>query len=77
MLALQQIYTRTVRDLDAMPVIEGEKTPSERFAGAVRTFTIEAMMRDGRALQSGTSHYLGTNFARAFGIQYLNQTGQQ
>src|ERR1700756_5154780 len=51
MLALQQIYTRTARELAALPVIEGEKTPSERFAGAVRTFTIEAMMRDGRALQ--------------------------
>ena len=64
MLALQQIYTRTVRELAAMPVVEGEKTPGERFAGAVRTFTIEAMMRDGRALQAGTSHYLGTNFAQ-------------
>jgi prolyl-tRNA synthetase len=56
----------------AMPVIAGEKTASERFAGAERTFTIEAMMRDGRALQAGTSHYLGTNFARAFGIQYTD-----
>ena len=76
MLALQQIYTRTVRELAAIPVIEGEKTPSERFAGAVRTFTIEAMMRDGRALQAGTSHYLGTNFARASNIQYTGEDGQ-
>jgi len=76
MLALQQIYTRTVRELAAMPVVEGEKTPSERFAGAVRTFTIEAMMRDGRALQAGTSHYLGTNFARASNIQYTGEDGQ-
>jgi prolyl-tRNA synthetase len=76
MLALQQIYTRTVRELAAMPVIEGEKTPSERFAGAARTFTIEAMMRDGRALQAGTSHYMGTNFARAFNIQYTGEDGR-
>ena len=76
MLALQQIYTRTARELAAIPVVEGEKTPGERFAGAVRTFTIEAMMRDGRALQAGTSHYLGTNFARAANIQYTGEDGQ-
>jgi prolyl-tRNA synthetase len=74
-LALREIYTRTVRGLAAMPVIEGEKTPTERFAGAARTFTIEAMMRDGRALQAGTSHYMGTNFARAFNIQYIGEDG--
>ena len=76
MLALHEIYARTVRELAAMPVIEGEKTPSERFAGAARTFTIEGMMRDGRALQAGTSHYMGTNFARAFDIQYAAQDGR-
>jgi prolyl-tRNA synthetase len=76
MLALQEIYTRTARELAALPVVEGEKTPGERFAGAVRTFTIEAMMRDGRALQAGTSHYLGTNFARASNIQYTAEDGQ-
>jgi len=76
MLALQEIYTRTVSELAAMPVIEGEKTPGERFAGAARTFTIEAMMRDGRALQAGTSHYMGTNFAQAFNIQYTGEDGQ-
>jgi prolyl-tRNA synthetase len=76
MLALQEIYARTARELAAMPVIEGEKTPGERFAGAVRTFTIEGMMRDGRALQAGTSHYMGTNFARAFGIQYTGEDGR-
>jgi prolyl-tRNA synthetase len=76
MLALQEIYTRTARELAALPVVEGEKTPGERFAGAVRTFTIEAMMRDGRALQAGTSHYLGTNFARASNIQYTGEDGQ-
>jgi prolyl-tRNA synthetase len=76
MLALDTIYARDARELAAMPVIEGEKTPGERFAGAVRTFTIEGMMRDGRALQSGTSHYMGTNFARAFGIQYTGEDGR-
>jgi prolyl-tRNA synthetase len=76
MLALGDIYARTARELAAMPVIEGEKTPTERFAGAVSTFSIEAMMLDGRALQAGTSHYLGTNFARAFNIQYTGEDGQ-
>ncbi|HEY7487325.1 MAG TPA: proline--tRNA ligase [Streptosporangiaceae bacterium] len=69
-------YAGLARELAAMPVIEGEKTPGERFAGAVRTYTIEAMMRDGRALQAGTSHYLGTNFAKAFEIQYQDDAGQ-
>lgn len=68
-------YASVARELAAMPVIAGEKTPGERFAGAVRTYTIEAMMRDGRALQSGTSHYLGTNFAKAFEIQYQDEGG--
>jgi prolyl-tRNA synthetase len=75
MLALDTIYARTAREVAAMPVIEGEKTAGERFAGAVRTFTIEGMMRDGRALQAGTSHYMGTNFARAFNIQYAGEDG--
>jgi prolyl-tRNA synthetase len=74
MLALG-LYSSTAREMAAMPVIEGEKTPGERFAGAARTFTIEGMMRDGRALQAGTSHYMGTNFARAFGIQYAGEDG--
>jgi prolyl-tRNA synthetase len=69
MLALRT-YASLATDVAAMPVIAGEKTPGERFAGAESTFTIEAMMRDGRALQAGTSHGLGTNFARAFGIEY-------
>jgi prolyl-tRNA synthetase len=69
MLALRT-YASVATDVAAMPVIAGEKTAGERFAGAVSTFTIEAMMRDGRALQAGTSHYMGTNFARAFGIEY-------
>jgi len=74
MLALG-LYAATARELAAMPVVEGEKTSGERFAGAVRTFTIEGMMRDGRALQSGTSHYLGTNFAHAFDITYAGEDG--
>ncbi|MFG2249325.1 proline--tRNA ligase [Spirillospora sp. NPDC048823] len=69
-------YTSLARDLAAMPVVAGEKTPGERFAGAVRTYTIEGMMRDGRALQAGTSHYLGTNFAKAFEIQYQDEAGR-
>ena len=68
-------YEEVARDVAAMPVVAGEKTPGERFAGAVRTFAIEGMMRDGRALQAGTSHYLGTNFASAFGIQYTAESG--
>ncbi|MEU8308767.1 proline--tRNA ligase [Actinomadura sp. NPDC048955] len=69
-------YASLARELAAIPVVSGEKTPGERFAGAVRTYTIEAMMRDGRALQSGTSHYLGTNFAKAFEIQYQDEEGR-
>jgi prolyl-tRNA synthetase len=75
MLALE-FYRDVARDMAAMPAVPGEKTPGERFAGAARTFTIEGMMRDGRALQAGTSHYMGTNFARAFGIQYAPQSGE-
>ena len=59
----------------AMPVHVGVKTARERFAGAVNTMTCEAMMGDGRALQMGTSHELGQNFARAFGMQYLDVNG--
>ncbi|MGC4958404.1 proline--tRNA ligase [Actinomadura citrea] len=69
-------YASLARELAAIPVVAGEKTPGERFAGAVRTYTIEAMMRDGRALQAGTSHYLGTNFAKAFEIQYQDEEGK-
>ncbi|MBY8859461.1 proline--tRNA ligase [Nocardia sp. CA2R105] len=76
MLALD-IYHEVARDLAAMPVVPGEKTPGERFAGAVATYTIEGMMRDGRALQAGTSHYMGTNFATAFGIRYTGEQGRE
>ncbi|GIO83805.1 proline--tRNA ligase [Paenibacillus faecis] len=68
-----EIYRDFVENYLAIPVIVGQKTPSEKFAGAVDTYSIEAMMKDGRAVQAGTSHYLGTNFAKAFDIQYLNR----
>ncbi|MBO9580011.1 MAG: proline--tRNA ligase [Sphingobium sp.] len=61
----------------AMPVVAGEKPENERFPGAVATYSIEAMMQDGKALQAGTSHYLGTGFAEAAGIKYQDQEGQQ
>lgn len=68
-----QVYKEVVEDLLAIPVYDGQKTPSERFAGAVDTYSIEAMMKDGKAVQAGTSHYLGTKFAEAFDIKYLNR----
>jgi prolyl-tRNA synthetase len=70
------IYSEVARNVAAMPVVAGEKTPGERFPGATRTYTVEGMMRDGRALQSGTSHYMGTNFARAFDIRYAADSGE-
>ncbi|MCW2921425.1 MAG: prolyl-tRNA synthetase [Thermoleophilia bacterium] len=76
-LQMLDIYeTFAVRDL-ALPVVKGEKTPGERFPGAKNTYTIEGMMRDGKALQSGTSHYLGTNFAKAFNIEYSNSANEK
>jgi prolyl-tRNA synthetase len=75
MLALD-LYTEVAREIAAIPVVRGEKTPGERFAGAARTFTIEGMMRDGKALQAGTTHYLGTNFAKAFEIRYTAESGR-
>jgi prolyl-tRNA synthetase len=76
MLALD-LYEQVARDVAAIPVVPGEKTPGERFAGATRTFSIEGMMRDGRALQAGTSHYMATNFAKAFDIEYTNESGER
>ncbi|MDF9841345.1 MULTISPECIES: proline--tRNA ligase [unclassified Paenibacillus] len=66
-------YRDFVESFLAIPVVTGQKTPSERFAGAVDTYSIEAMMKDGRAVQAATSHYLGTKFAEAFEIQYLSR----
>ncbi len=73
------VYQEIASEWAAIPVVTGEKTAGERFAGAQRTFTIEGMMRDGKALQSGTSHYMGTNFATAFDIKYADASsgGQQ
>ena len=71
------VYASFAEDWMAMPVIRGEKTTGERFPGAERTFSIEAMMQDRKALQAGTSHFLGQNFARASGIQFLDQNGTQ
>lgn len=71
------VYATFAEEFAAVPVIRGEKTEGERFAGAVQTLTIEAMMRDGKALQSGTSHYLGQNFAKAFDISFNDVDNQQ
>ena len=70
------VYRSLVEDFMAIPVVPGVKSPGERFPGAVETHTIEAMMQDGRALQSGTSHYLGQNFARAAEIEFVDRDGQ-
>ena len=67
------IYAKFFEEWLAIPVVKGEKTPKERFAGAENTYTIEAMMHDCKALQSGTSHYFGDGFARAFGMQYTDK----
>jgi len=71
------VYERFVRDHLAVPVFSGEKSESERFPGAVQTLSIEAMVQDRRAIQAGTSHFLGQNFARASGIQFQNRGGKQ
>ena len=71
------LYERFVRDHLAVPVFTGEKSESERFPGAVQTLAIEAMVQDRRAIQAGTSHFLGQNFARASGIQFQNREGKQ
>ena len=70
------VYANFAKDFLAMPVIKGQKTESEKFAGAVETYTIEAMMADGKALQAGTSHYLGSGFAKAFGIKFTGRDGK-
>ncbi|CAN0305898.1 unnamed protein product [Discosporangium mesarthrocarpum] len=67
------VYAKVVRDMLAVPVVPGKKSPKERFAGADDTFTIEALMQNGWALQSGTSHFLGQNFARAFDVYFQNK----
>jgi prolyl-tRNA synthetase len=76
-LQMVNVYAEFAERYGAIPVIKGEKTPGERFAGAVRTYTIEAMMRDTKALQSGTSHYMGINFAKAFNISFNDINNEQ
>ncbi|MBR5829819.1 MAG: proline--tRNA ligase, partial [Tidjanibacter sp.] len=71
------VYAKFAREVMALPVIVGHKSPNERFAGALDTLTIEAMMQDGKALQAGTSHFLGQNFAKSFDVQFTNKEGQQ
>jgi len=74
---IHEVYARFAEDYMAMPVIKGRKTANERFAGADETFTIEALMQDGKALQAGTSHFLGQNFARAFDVKFLNEGNKE
>lgn len=76
-LKMLDIYQSFLRDVFAVPVIPGEKTPSEKFAGAQQTYCVEAMMQDKKALQAATSHYFGTRFAEAFNIKFQNKEGKQ
>ena len=71
------VYAAFAENYMAMPVVKGLKSASERFAGALDTYTIEALMQDGKALQSGTSHFLGQNFAKAFDVQFADKSGQR
>ncbi len=70
------VYATFAEEWMAMPVIKGSKTPNERFAGAEETLSIEALMQDGKALQSGTSHFLGQNFAKSFDVKFVNKENQ-
>ena len=70
------VYSEFAEKFMAMPVVKGIKTPSERFAGALETYCIEALMQDGKALQAGTSHFLGQNFAKAFDVKFTNKEGK-
>ena len=74
---IHELYARFAEDYMAMPVIKGAKSANERFAGAEETYTIEALMQDGRALQAGTSHFLGQNFAKAFDVKYADQNNKE
>lgn len=71
------VYADFAENWMAMPVLQGLKTPSERFAGAIDTYCIEALMQDGKALQAGTSHFLGQNFAKSFDVKFVNKENQQ
>jgi prolyl-tRNA synthetase len=74
---LHEVYADTIESVLAIPVLRGRKSESERFPGAVDTYTLEAMMRDGKALQAATSHYLGQGFARAFDVRYTGRDGSE
>jgi prolyl-tRNA synthetase len=74
---LHDVYADTIENVLAIPVLRGRKTESERFPGAVDTYTLEALMRDGKALQTATSHYLGQGFARAFGVRFTGRDGSE
>lgn len=76
-LQMLSIYEQTAKDLLAIPMLTGKKTDKEKFAGAEETYTIEALMHDGKALQSGTSHYFGQGFAQAFNMKFLDKDGKQ
>nr|MBP8850766.1 proline--tRNA ligase [Breznakibacter sp.] len=71
-----KVYANFAENWMAVPVVQGVKTANERFAGALETYTIEALMQDGKALQSGTSHFLGQNFAKAFDVTFANKEGK-
>ena len=73
---MQEVYADFAESYMAVPVIKGVKTASERFAGALDTYTIEAMMQDGKALQAGTSHFLGQNFGKAFNVTFVDKDGK-
>jgi prolyl-tRNA synthetase len=74
---LHEVYADTIENLLAIPVLRGRKSESERFPGAVETYTLEALMRDGKALQAATSHYLGQGFARTYDVRYTGRDGAE
>jgi prolyl-tRNA synthetase len=71
------VYADFAENWMALPVVKGRKTPNESFAGALDTYCIEALMQDGKALQAGTSHFLGQNFAKAFDVKFTNKENVQ
>ena len=73
---INDLYSKFAEDFMSIPVVQGVKSESERFAGAIETYCIEALMQDGKSLQAGTSHFLGQNFAKAFDVKFANQEGK-
>ena len=73
---MNNVYANFAENFMAIPVVKGLKSESERFAGAEETYCIEALMQDGKALQAGTSHFLGQNFAKAFDVKFTNKEGK-